>query len=91
MYFKMIANHPKYSLEKGGDLAFTSCTNSGGEPVPIRDYAFGDKDGNPVAQTGWYFFYYRLKSIFNVNLVQEACAKCFGVHNVYHVGCIDFT
>merc|ERR1712226_1088145 len=53
MYFKMIANHPKYSLEKGGDLAFTSCTNSGGEPVPIRDYAFGDKDGNPVAQTGW--------------------------------------
>ena len=53
MYFKMIANHPKYSLEKGGDLAFTSCTNSGGEPVPIRDYAFGDKDGNPIAQTGW--------------------------------------
>jgi len=53
MYFKMIANHPKYSLEKGGDLAFTSCTSSGGEPVPIRDYAFGDKDGNPIAQTGW--------------------------------------
>ena len=49
----MIANHPKYSYEKGGDLAFTSCTSSGGEPIPIQDHAFGDKDGNPTAQTGW--------------------------------------
>jgi len=48
-----IANHPKYSYEKGGDLAFTSCTSSGGEPIPIQDHAFGDKDGNPTAQTGW--------------------------------------
>jgi len=62
MYFKMIANHPKYSFWKGGDLAFTTCITSQGEEedsvarcadIPIQDYAFGDKEGNPTAQTGW--------------------------------------
>ena len=53
VYFKMIANHPTYSFWKGGDLSFTSCTPSGGEAVPILDVAYGDKDGNPVSQTGW--------------------------------------
>ena len=64
----MIANHPKYSLEKGGDLAFTSCTSSGGEPIPIQDYAFGDKDGNPTAQTGWYVQEYQNKYKFDISV-----------------------
>ena len=52
-YFKMIANHPMYSFEKGGDLAFTSCSKEGAEPIPIQDYAYGDKDGNPTPRHGW--------------------------------------
>ena len=56
MYFKMIANHPTYELKKGGDLSFTSCTDketSTGEDIPINNVAYGDKEGNPIAQTGW--------------------------------------
>merc|ERR1712213_118913 len=49
MYFKMIANHPKYMWDKGGDLSFTSC----GEKIPIQGFATGDVDGNPLAMTGW--------------------------------------
>ena len=53
MYFKMIANHPKYLWDKGGDLAFTSCGAGSGEPIPIQDFAVGDKNGSPLAMTGW--------------------------------------
>ena len=53
MYFKMIANHPTYRFDKGGDLAFTSCTSTGGEVVPIVNVAVGGNDGEPVEMTGW--------------------------------------
>ena len=49
MIFKLIANHPMYMNNRGGDLAF----NSGGGPIPIEDVAIGDTNGNPVAMTGW--------------------------------------
>jgi len=51
----MIANHPKYqqSGDKGGDLAFTSCSGSTGEGIPIQNFAIGDNDGNPLNMTGW--------------------------------------
>lgn len=49
MLFKMIANYKTYNFNKGGDLAFTS----GSENVPIKMYAIGDKQGNPVNITGW--------------------------------------
>ena len=53
MYFKMIANKPMYQFRKGGDLSFTSCTKNGAEITPIFDFAVGDKEGKPVALTGW--------------------------------------
>ena len=56
VYFKMIANHPRYMFDRGGDLSFTSCNNKAtdtGNTIPIYPVAFGDKNGNPVAQTGW--------------------------------------
>ena len=46
MYFKWIANKPRYFNDAGGDLAF------GGDKV--YPAAIGDKDGKPVATTGWY-------------------------------------
>merc|ERR550539_411044 len=37
MYFKFIANHPTYTLVKGGDLGFTSCISGGkGNAIPIQ-------------------------------------------------------
>ena len=45
MYFKLIANKPKYRNEEGGDLSF-----GGTKFFPT---ATGDTDGNPVAHTGW--------------------------------------
>ena len=55
VYFKVIANHPTYYYNKGGDLAFLSCTSATGDAneTLVKPVAFGDSDGNPVAQTGW--------------------------------------
>ena len=55
MYFKFIANHPTYTLIKGGDLVFTSCINGGksGTAIPVQSVAYGDVDGNPVPNTAW--------------------------------------
>ena len=46
MFYKMIANKPTYRFQNGGDMSFGAGTN-------IWKTAQGDKDGNPVAQTGW--------------------------------------
>ena len=51
MYFKMIANHPKYMSELGGDLSFTDC-NAGGEIPIFKDY-IGATNGDPIEMTGW--------------------------------------
>ena len=54
MYFRMIANHPKYRFDKGGDLAFTSCNgDEGSQLVPIVNVAVGGNDGEPLEMTGW--------------------------------------
>ena len=39
MYFKMIANHPKYMSELGGDLSFTGCVAGGSGCVVGSDGA----------------------------------------------------
>jgi len=49
MYFKVIANKPRYRFDDGGDLSFGNTDNS----ANIFNTAVGDPDGNPVAQTGW--------------------------------------
>jgi hypothetical protein len=46
IFFRMIANKPTYRFRNGGDLSFGAGQN-------IWKTAQGDKDGNPVAQTGW--------------------------------------
>ena len=51
MYFKMIANHPKYMSELGGDLSFTGC-NFGGR-IPIFKDSIGATNGDPIEMTGW--------------------------------------
>ena len=58
MYFKFIANHPTYTLVKGGDLVFTSCINQNkesetGNAIPVQSVAYGDVNGNPTANTAW--------------------------------------
>ena len=56
MYFKMIANHPKYSFDNGGDLAFATCLENNGkvsQQLDVQNFATGDKDGNPLPMTGW--------------------------------------
>ena len=53
-YFKMIANKPIYKLEKGGDLAFTSCIDgTKGKRIPYQRVAIGDSEGKPIANLGW--------------------------------------
>jgi len=49
VYFKMIANKPRYRFEEGGDLSFGTANGS----ANIFDTAIGDPDGKPVAQNGW--------------------------------------
>jgi len=49
MYFKMIANKPRYRFEGGGDLSFGASNNS----ANIFKTAVGDPEGNPVAYSGW--------------------------------------
>jgi len=46
MFYKMIANKPTYRFQRGGDLSF-------GAGLNIWRTAQGDKDGQPVAMTGW--------------------------------------
>jgi hypothetical protein len=45
MYFKWIANKPRYKNDGGGGIDF------GGDKIYFN--SVGDVDGNPVAQTGW--------------------------------------
>jgi len=49
MYFKVLANKPRYFFDQGGDLSFGANTFNQG----IVKHARGDPDGNPVAQSGW--------------------------------------
>ena len=46
MFYKMIANHPTYDFELGGDMSFIN-----GDNVLLA--ARGDSEGQPRQQTGW--------------------------------------
>jgi len=49
MYFKMIANHPIYQFDQGGDFVFGSTRS-----LKMKNlYAKGDANGNPQPYTGW--------------------------------------
>jgi hypothetical protein len=47
MFFKWIANKPRYKNDHGGGIDF------GGDERSIHFNSVGDVDGNPVGQTGW--------------------------------------
>jgi len=49
VYFKMIANKPRYKFDEGGDLSFGGA--NGGDNIFAS--AIGDPEGKPVAQNGW--------------------------------------
>ena len=63
MYFKMIANKPRYRFDVGGDLSFgwvyftipltSPCCSSANAADNIFHTAVGDPEGKPVAQNGW--------------------------------------
>ena len=46
MYYKLIANHPTYNFDQGGDLSFNRGNN-------LKMFANGDTNGKPIAQNGW--------------------------------------
>jgi len=49
MYFKVLANKPRYRFDDGGDLTFGERKNKSN----IINAANGDPEGRPVAQSGW--------------------------------------
>jgi len=51
VYFKMIANKPRYRFDAGGDLSFGDGGTNGS--ANIFATAIGDPDGKPVAQNSW--------------------------------------
>ena len=49
VYFKMIANHPMFSLDNGGDLSMSACSGDGS----VRNFTLGSVEGKPLKMTGW--------------------------------------
>ena len=56
MYFKWIANKPRYFNDQGGDLSFNAGNEQeagDGKTTTVFRSATGDANGDPVAMTGW--------------------------------------